>query len=149
MDAAVGGTKFKSFLTSSSFMPEGNPCLAHQCHVCCIETGMPLTNDDMKRIHKGTGLGLMQFADPDIVSGWFQLMNVDGKCVFLDESGMCSIYDIRPEGCHHYPFIYYEEEHRVMEDEDCPHADEFRRDNEIVKNVRALVHKLEEEGKNR
>ena len=128
-------------------MPDRSPCLAHRCHVCCLDTEMPLTNEDVKRIRDRTGWGSMRFTEPDPVSGWLLLLNIDGRCIFLDESGLCDIYEIRPEGCHYYPFILYDGD-RVLEDEECPYGEEFRRNNAVVRNVKALVRKLDDEGEN-
>jgi Fe-S-cluster containining protein len=123
-------------------LPE-NPCIAHDCHVCCLETEMPLTSADMERICTGTGMGVEEYTvDAD---DWSVLRNVDGRCYFLDREGRCRIYGIRPEGCRYYPFIFYEKGGNVMEDEDCPYSGEFSRSNEIVRGVRALVERLEKE----
>jgi len=120
-----------------------NPCIAHRCHRCCLETEMPLTAGDVGRICRHTGMDAEGFTV--FTGGWVQLRNVNGRCVFLDENGHCKIYEDRPEGCRYYPFIYYEQDRRVLEDEDCPYPDEFKRNNEIVRKVKGLVERLKEE----
>jgi Fe-S-cluster containining protein len=53
-----------------------------------------------------------------------QLLNVDGHCIFLVD-GLCSVHDVRPEGCRLYPLILDLSVDRVMLDSICPWASEF------------------------
>jgi Fe-S-cluster containining protein len=43
---------------------------------------------------------LRRLPDGDRVASWQR----DGRCVFLDESGACGIYPVRPMQCRTYPF---------------------------------------------
>ena len=53
-----------------------------------------------------------------------QLVNVEGHCIFLVD-GLCSIHDVRPEGCRFYPMILDLSVDRVVLDAVCPWAKEF------------------------
>lgn len=117
-----------------------NICISHSCHACCLDTEMPLTMGDIRRI---TGLGFHDFYhDRD---GELILVNRDHLCFFLDHSGRCSIYEARPEGCRFYPFILGKG--GVVMDRDCPHRDDHRKRLEswIEEGLYELVGRLEEE----
>jgi len=43
-------------------------------------------------------------SDIDESQSWMCLKRKKGSCVFLDSSGQCGIYDVRPVQCHTYPF---------------------------------------------
>lgn len=43
---------------------------------------------------------LRRLPDGDLVASW----QGDGRCVFLDVSGKCGIYPVRPVQCRTYPF---------------------------------------------
>lgn len=116
-------------------------CVRYKCIQCCLETEMPLSNEDVERI-KGLGFEFDFF----VVSrnGWLQLKNSDGRCVFNDGK-QCLIYSNRPEGCKLYPITYDEDEKCVVLDEDCPHRDSFKISEVELKLVSALVSKLKKE----
>lgn len=40
----------------------------------------------------------------DQMESWMCLKRKEGSCIFLDPSGKCSIYDVRPVQCYTYPF---------------------------------------------
>ena len=97
-----------------------NPCLRHSCHSCCLNTEMMLTESDVRRIES---LGYEGFyAEKE---GFIVLKNVNGRCFFLSDDGLCRIYDDRPEGCRYYPFVFDMDTDAVMTDRDCPYSDEF------------------------
>ncbi len=117
-----------------------NICLNHSCKECCIETEMPLSEDDVRRIAEA---GHRDFYHQD-EEGYFILRNVNGRCVFLGKEG-CTIYAIRPEGCRLYPFVLGDE--GVELDTDCPHREEFsqRFNPGIEERLRELVERIEDE----
>ena len=81
---------------------------------------MMLTEEDVARIKS------LEYEDFYYEKGGFlYLKNVNGKCVFLDENGLCKIYENRPEGCRFYPFLYDPVGKKIVRDEDCPHRYEF------------------------
>ena len=43
-------------------------------------------------------------SDGDQSQSWMCLKRKEGACVFLDQGGQCSIYDVRPVQCSTYPF---------------------------------------------
>ncbi len=86
---------------------------------------MMLTAEDIERIE---GLGYRDFFLKR--DGFFMLKNVDGKCIFLDENGRCSIYEHRPEGCRYYPMVYDISSKKVVLDNYCPYSREFSLENE-------------------
>ncbi|WP_290623756.1 MULTISPECIES: YkgJ family cysteine cluster protein [unclassified Archaeoglobus] len=85
------------------------------CGKCCIETEMPLTEEDLSRI-ESLGFSREEFSvsDGDIL----RLRNVKGKCYFLDERNACRIYEHHPEGCRLYPAVFDGED--VVVDRLCP-----------------------------
>ncbi|MHA1912529.1 MAG: YkgJ family cysteine cluster protein [Candidatus Kariarchaeaceae archaeon] len=87
------------------------------CHICCLETEMTLTNEE---IHRITSLGYpvesFCFVTPD---NFIQLKNQNGRCVFLGEDNYCSIYEDRPSGCRFYPLIWDMDLEEAVIDDDC------------------------------
>ncbi|KSW12230.1 hypothetical protein CF15_05605 [Pyrodictium occultum] len=89
------------------------------CALCCYNTEMPLTKEDIERI---ASLGYSVESFVEYVDGIPRLRNVDGHCVFLDPStGRCRIYPYRPMGCRLYPLVYVPGE-GVTVDPECPRA---------------------------
>ena len=97
-----------------------NPCFDHDCHRCCLNTRMTLTEADVSRLEAA---GQQDFC---FVNGNhdLQLDNFDGHCIFLVD-GRCSVHDDRPEGCRLYPLILDMSVDRVVLDAFCPWAGEF------------------------
>ncbi|MGD6809054.1 MAG: YkgJ family cysteine cluster protein [Candidatus Bathyarchaeia archaeon] len=88
------------------------------CGICCTETEMLLSNEDIKRLEK-KGFHKKYFMKID-KQGYAQLKNRNGYCVFYDiEKRQCSIYTERPEGCRVYPVIL-DEDVGIIIDEICP-----------------------------
>jgi Fe-S-cluster containining protein len=119
----------------------GGPCVKHKCVQCCIETRMPLSPSDIKRIVK-LGYGLTDFT-LKLSDGW-RLKNISGRCVFLSGDG-CTIYPYRPEGCQLYPLIYDEELRHAVIDHLCPYGCEFTVRNEDIKKLKNLLRRLEKQ----
>lgn len=111
-----------------------NPCRAHGCHVCCVETRMTLTLADIRRLESA---GFSDFARENR-EGDLELRNRDGRCVFL-EDGRCRVYDQRPVGCQLYPLILDLGLNRVVRDDYCPHHEEFPIDPGAVSRLRRSV----------
>ncbi|MCW8984399.1 MAG: YkgJ family cysteine cluster protein [Thermoanaerobaculales bacterium] len=101
-------------------MNRENPCFAHDCHMCCLNTRMTLTEADAARLETA-GNRDFYFVNDDHD---LQLVNVDGHCIFLVD-GRCSVHDDRPEGCRLYPLILDLSVDRVVLDAFCPWAREF------------------------
>jgi len=101
-------------------MKRENPCLANDCHRCCLKTRMTLTEADRERLD-AAGCQNFFFVNDDHD---LQLINVDGHCIFLIDGG-CSIHDDLPEGCRLYPLILDVSVDRVVLDAFCPWAKEF------------------------
>ncbi len=105
-------------------------CGFRDCHQCCLETEMILTQKDLARI-ESAGHKRDDFLLPvDKTDNFFQLKNVDSplgkKCYFLDLQGNCSIYDIAPNGCKLYPLIKNLDTNEVMIDFDCREKEWFK-----------------------
>ena len=111
----------------------------YKCNQCCLETNMPLSNQDIERI-RGLGFDTNFFANES--EGWLQLKNHDGRCVFHNGK-ICSIYENRPEGCRLYPIIYDKDKNCAILDEDCPHRNKFQLSKGIMKQLYDLVSRLE------
>jgi Fe-S-cluster containining protein len=126
----------------------GSTCLKHGCVECCLETEMPLTRSDMRRI-VGEGFRLSDFA-VKVMAEW-RLRNVSGRCFFLSD-GLCRIYTKRPEGCRLYPLIFNVDTGEPVLDDLCPYRGEFRVDkgdtSKLIKLIRRLEREAGEERKN-
>ena len=101
-------------------MKRDNPCFANDCHRCCLNTRMTLTEADAARLEAAGCQDFFFVNDDDDL----QLVNVDGRCIFLVD-GRCSVHEERPEGCRLYPLILDLSVDRVVLDASCPWANEF------------------------
>ncbi len=120
------------------------PCTEQNCIRCCQDTEMPLSEMDIKRI-MAMGNTYDDFAVE--VDHWLQLRNRNGLCVFHD-GRLCTIYEVRPEGCRSYPLLYDDDTGAVLDDE-CPHIDEMEPTSHDKDIIMALVRKLKDERKHR
>lgn len=114
-----------------------NPCLAHDCSLCCHDTAMPLREADVARL---AARGHARGAFARVEDGWLSLRNEGGACVFL-RGGKCSVYDDRPEGCRLYPLVWEEDAGPAL-DELCPWRGEFSFRLEHRRRLDALVRVL-------
>ncbi|MCW3987530.1 MAG: YkgJ family cysteine cluster protein [Candidatus Bathyarchaeota archaeon] len=119
-------------------LAKGIPCVRHKCAECCLETRMPLSNHDLKRVLK-LGYKLECFA-AKTDEGW-RLKNDSGRCVFLIEE-RCGIYPHRPEGCRLYPLVYNETLKKAVIDPLCPYGYLFKVQKNDVIRLKALFEKL-------
>jgi Fe-S-cluster containining protein len=82
-----------------------------RCGRCCVAGGgyyVFLNEQEAEGIRARLGLSrswfrrryLNRLPDGDLVASWHD----DGRCVFLDARGECSIYPVRPVQCRTYPF---------------------------------------------
>ena len=101
-------------------MSRKNPCFENDCHKCCLNTRMTLTEVDAARLEAAGKVGFFFVNDDHDL----QLVNVDGHCIFLVD-GRCSVHDDRPEGCRLYPLILDLSVDRVVLDAFCPWAKDF------------------------
>ena len=101
-------------------MTERNPCVDHDCHICCLKTRMTLTEADVARLESAGHRDFFCVNDDHDL----QLVNVDDHCIFLVD-GRCSVRDDRPGGCRLYPLILDLSVDRVVLDAACPWAGEF------------------------
>jgi len=87
------------------------------CGICCEETFMELSSEDIERLEE-MGYRLEEFAVVD--DGVTRLRNVDGYCYFYSRADKkCQIYEKRPLGCYLYPVVYLANEGAIV-DELCP-----------------------------
>lgn len=94
------------------------PCLEMGCCECCIDTEMPLTEEDVARL-EARGHEPSSFVVAE--DGFAFLANVDRRCYFLGDDDRCREYAHRPEGCRLYPLVLDEELSRHVLDSLCPH----------------------------
>jgi Fe-S-cluster containining protein len=82
-----------------------------RCGRCCVAGGgyyVFLEEHEAEAIRHSLGLSrrwfrrryLRRLPDGDLVASWRD----DGRCVFLDAGGECTIYPVRPVQCGTYPF---------------------------------------------
>ena len=97
------------------------------CGICCIETEMILSDQDIEAIvssHKTT-LRKTDFVQKT-EDNFYQLKNINGHCFFFDgETKLCKIYEIRPQGCRFYPLIYDSDKNSCVFDIECPRPELF------------------------
>ena len=109
---------------------DGRICQQNNCHHCCIETEMLLTKKDIQRMVTMTSISAKEFVTLN-EDGYRKLKNkqIDSKiqCFFLDREGQCLIYEIRPEGCQFYPYVWDLTEHRIAIDDYCSHNNKFKK----------------------
>jgi len=120
-------------------------CRRENCVQCCVETEMPLSNEDVERIEE---LGFKRAEFTVDAAGWIRLKNAGGRCVFNDGSE-CRIYDGRPEGCRLYPVVYDEDKEDAALDYDCPSSEEFELGKDATQELLELIGRLKEERKKR
>ncbi len=120
-----------------------------RCGVCCQETDMLLTKQDITRLEK-KGHNRESFARFDR-NGYFLLRNYQGHCVFYNQKERrCEVYVSRPSGCRVYPVIY-DEETGIIVDSIC-HAQESISElekNRRGKRVTRLLEKIDKEANKR
>ena len=97
-----------------------SPCRDYQCSMCCTETEMTLSLEDVEHIEERGHKGFYRETD-----GYLCLVNIDKNCFFL-KNGLCSIYEYRPLGCKLYPVIYDEETECALLDDFCSHGERFQ-----------------------
>lgn len=126
-------------------MANGQICRENNCHYCCIETEMLLTNKDIRNIGKATGIKADKYVRIT-KEGHKMLQNrMRGsklQCFFLNNEGLCEIYETRPEGCQFYPIIWDLEKHIAIRDNICPYLDNFEIDVQISKKLKFFILKL-------
>ena len=122
-------------------LSDSSPCLSHHCVACCLETEMPLTENDLRRIEK---LGFSRTDFTVEAEGETQIRNVNRFCFFLKE-GRCSVYEARPEGCRIYPLVYDVDTHKFVYDTVCQHSTEFKPTMEDKDRLKRLIRRLERE----
>jgi len=92
---------------------------------------MPLTEAEAKRLSRRTGMALESFTWEN--NGILTLLNDEKTraCVFLltassdtNAEGICSVYEVRPEGCRKYPIVLNSNDDAIL-DEGCPHRQDF------------------------
>lgn len=93
-----------------------------ECGICCMETEMLLSKQDINLIREKVFSDLEEssffFKNKD---GLFQLKNVNKKCFFFNaESKECEIYKYRPKGCKFYPLIFDLKNRICFLDDYCP-----------------------------
>jgi Fe-S-cluster containining protein len=88
------------------------------CGICCEETMMELSVDDIKRL-EDKGFRLEDFTvQNDSIT---QIRNVGGFCYFYNRyEKNCQIYEDKPIGCCIYPVVYRVNVGTIAVDELCP-----------------------------
>ncbi len=120
-----------------------------RCGVCCTETEMPLSTEDITRLEK-KGYRKKSFVRFD-KAGYAKLRNRQGHCVFYNvENSRCIAYRDRPSGCRVYPVIYDEDKGIVADTlctahETVTEQEKRRRGKRVI----ALLEKIDCEAHNR
>jgi len=123
---------------NGSSIDGGEPCRAHGCNLCCLDTRMPLCGEDVARL-RALGFKVSEFVYGN--GRRRVLRNVGGRCFFLGDAG-CRVYADRPAGCRLYPLVYDEGRRRGVLDSCCPHRGEFKVGEGDQEALRALLSKL-------
>ena len=123
--------RFKSEGGPEPPMAKQLPCVPMGCSACCRETTMPLTISEAKRLSRRTGIAVESFTWEN--KGVLTLLNDEKTraCVFLlttssepSAEGICSVYEVRPEGCRKYPIVLNSKDDAILDD-GCPHRSQF------------------------
>ena len=116
-----------------------------RCGVCCTETEMLLSKDDISRLEK-KGYPKESFVHFDR-DGYAILRNRQGYCVFYNvKQNECAVYTDRPEGCRVYPVIL-DEDKGIITDDICrarrtiSKEEKARKGNVVIK----LLEKIDQE----
>ena len=125
-------------------------CGFRDCHQCCLETEMILTDTEVDIIEQKSGISRGEFLlKPEDTDGFLQLRNVDSvlgrKCYFLSDKGKCTIYKFAPQGCRMYPLILNLETDETMIDVDCRERPWFAEQNYMqgqIISIKQLVNTL-------
>lgn len=113
-------------------MPTPSICQKTYCSLCCQNTNMVLSKEDMVRIVE-SGYPKEDFCFQD-EEGWIRLLNSKGRCVF--HSGeKCTIYTQRPFGCRLYPIVYDLDLEEPIYDEECPQPEHFKMDDATIQQL--------------
>lgn len=137
MDCSVVGYKMNNE-TKKQHLNSGIPCRIHSCIKCCVDTHMPLTGLDIKRISK------LGYRYKDFVMRRKReryLKNSNGNCIFLGDNG-CKIYSSRPDGCRLYPLVYNEHTCQAIIHDFCPYGNMFKVDRDDKEKLDILIKKL-------
>ncbi|MCX8150618.1 MAG: YkgJ family cysteine cluster protein [Candidatus Bathyarchaeota archaeon] len=130
-------------------MPKKFSMRCTRCGVCCQETEMLLSKEDIDRL-EAKGYPKEVFVRYDD-SGYAILRNRGGHCVFYNtEKTQCDVYLVRPSGCRVYPVIY-DEDKGIITDSIC-HAHETVTEREKKRKgkiVLKLLEKIDREAANR
>ncbi|MFC1803998.1 YkgJ family cysteine cluster protein [Thermoproteota archaeon] len=125
--------------TKKYLLNSGIPCTIHSCFKCCVDTHMPLTGIDIKRISK-QGYRYKDFVIRRKRERY--LKNHNGKCFFLEDNG-CKIYFFRPDGCHLYPLVYNENTSKAVIHDFCPYGNMFKVSRDDVENLLSFIKNLD------
>jgi uncharacterized protein len=118
-----------------------------RCGVCCTETEMLLSKQDILRLEKKGFLveSFVRFDD----EGYAILRNRDGYCVFYNvKQRQCDIYADRPYGCRVYPVIL-DEDKGIVADHICrakrtiTEQEKIRKGKQVIR----LLEKIDREAK--
>ncbi len=106
-----------------------------QCGTCCSDPVIELTDSDIKRLVKHTGLPtdrlIKLYAKSDFTvvndtEDWINLSygkrqlglrkKMDGSCLFLSDDKKCSAYEARPMACRVFPIdVYLDEDSKATD----------------------------------
>lgn len=113
----------------------GTICKEKNCHLCCNQTNMHLTQTDIIRItqHSPSTSFFTQTKD-----GCLQLKNHNGRCIFHDGTD-CTIYPIRPTGCRLYPLAFDIDLQKAIYDSICSYPKSFPVTDEKIKQLHQLI----------
>jgi Fe-S-cluster containining protein len=113
-----------------------------KCGICCLETEMLLSEQDIKRLTK-KGYRKESFSRQE--EGYIILRNQNGHCVFFNEkTKKCKIYKFRPMGCQLYPIIY-DEAKGIVVDKLCASNKKWceNKKKSLGKKVKKLLKKID------
>ena len=120
-----------------------------RCGVCCIDTEMLLSNEDIERLErKGYDKTFFVRFDKD---GYAVLRNLNENCVFFDpEKRVCRERANRPIGCRIYP-VMHDENNGIVTDSICPARNTISEKQKAKrgKKVLKLLSKIDSEAKSR
>lgn len=104
---------------------------------------MTLTEEDIRRINS---LGFKDYCE--LVDGYIQLININGRCFFFRE-GRCLIHTDKPLGCKLYPLVYDIDKDEVVFHDFCEYLDMFNFDDGDRETLKETIQVEERERRRR
>lgn len=80
-----------------------------KCANCCAQVNPTLSQSDIAKLSKGTGVPKQQFIEHYLKKDTDgEYLFKGGSCPFIQDN-LCTLYDFRPEACQSFPHLHKED----------------------------------------